>query len=60
MKDLYMAKIQQQKLIITLSQLKRDTELDDENRPILSDEDLATIVEAMQSFAGDKVLIEIE
>lgn len=55
-----MAKIQQQKLIITLSQLKRDTDLDDENSPILTDEDLATIVEAMQSFAGDKVLIEIE
>lgn len=52
-----MAKINEQKITIKLSQLVRDTDKDAE---IISDENLAALLEAIQSMAGPNVLIELE
>lgn len=52
-----MAKINEQKITIKLSQLVRDT---DKDTDIISDENLAALLEAIQSMAGPNVLIELE
>jgi hypothetical protein len=52
-----MAKINEQALTIKLSKLMRDSDTPDE---ILTDEDLATLIEALKSMVGDSVLIELE
>jgi hypothetical protein len=52
-----MAKINEQKITITLSKLVRDSE---ENHPIMHDEMLATLVAVIQEMIGNDTLIEIE
>jgi hypothetical protein len=52
-----MAKINEQKITITLSKLVRDSE---ENYPIMHDEMLATLVAVIQEMIGNDTLIEIE
>lgn len=52
-----MAKINEQKISIKLSQLVRD---DEHSNEIISDENLAALIEAIQSMAGPNVLIELE
>lgn len=52
-----MAQINEQKITIKLSQLVRDT---DTTSNIISDENLAALIEAIQSMAGPNVLIELE
>ena len=52
-----MAKINEQRLVIKLSQLVRDN---DEATDILSDENLSLLLEALTSMVGESVLIEME
>lgn len=52
-----MAKINEQKIVIKLSQLVRET---DEDRDILTDEMLAALIEAIQEMSGSNTLIELE
>ena len=52
-----MAKINEQTLTIKLSQLVKDS---DSAGPILSDENLALLLEALVSMVGDRVMIELE
>jgi hypothetical protein len=52
-----MAKINEQKITIKLSQLVRDS---DGEREIISDENLMALIEAIQAMAGPNVLIELE
>lgn len=52
-----MAKINEQKITIKLSQLVRDNDSDKE---IISDENLMALIEAIQAMAGPNVLIELE
>lgn len=52
-----MAKINEQKINITLSKLLRDSE---EQKSILSDEELAAVIEAIIQLAGNEVLVELE
>lgn len=52
-----MAKINEQKITIKLSQLVRDTE---ESKDILTDDQLMTLIEALTEMAGSGVLIELE
>lgn len=52
-----MAKINEQRLTIKLSQLVRDN---DEANSILSDENLSLLIEALTSMVGESVLIELE
>jgi len=52
-----MAKINEQKVTLKLSKLLRDAENED---AILTDEQLAAILEAIQELAGKDVLIEID
>lgn len=52
-----MAKINEQKIVIKLSQLVRDGDGDKE---ILTDEMLAALIEALQEMAGSNTLIELE
>ena len=52
-----MAKINEQKITIKLSQLVRDS---DGEQDIISDENLAALIEAIQAMAGPNVLIELE
>jgi hypothetical protein len=52
-----MAKINEQKITIKLSQLVRDNDADKE---IISDENLMALIEAIQAMAGPNVLIELE
>ncbi len=52
-----MAKINEQKVTFTLSKLIRDK---DEQGPILDDEMLATLFEAIQQMVGSETLIELE
>jgi hypothetical protein len=52
-----MAKINEQKITIKLSQLVRDN---DDEQHIISDENLIALIEAIQSMAGPNVLIELE
>jgi hypothetical protein len=52
-----MAKINEQTLSIKLSQLVRDNDSAD---PILSDENLALLLEALVSMVGERVMIELE
>jgi len=53
-----MAKIHEQKITLTLSQLKRDDEITGD--AILTDENLAAVLEAVQALVGETVLIEVE
>ena len=52
-----MAKINEQKITIKLSQLVRDSDCE---REIISDENLMALIEAIQAMAGPNVLIELE
>jgi hypothetical protein len=52
-----MAKVNEQKVTITLSKLIRDN---DENYPIMHDEMLATLIAVIQEMIGNETLIEIE
>lgn len=52
-----MAKINEQKITITLSKLVRDN---DEQYPIMHDEMLATLIAVIQEMIGSETLIEIE
>ena len=52
-----MAKINEQRITIKLSQLVRDS---DKEQEIISDENLAALIEAIQAMAGPNVLIELE
>lgn len=52
-----MAKINEQKITIKLSQLVRDS---DAEKEIISDENLMALIEAIQAMAGPNVLIELE
>jgi len=52
-----MAKINEQKISLTMSKLIRSSEDDD---VILNDEALAGIIEALQQMVGEEVLIELE
>ena len=52
-----MAKINEQKITIKLSQLVRDS---DDGKEIISDENLMALIEAIQAMAGPNVLIELE
>lgn len=52
-----MAKINEQTVTIKLSQLLKDS---DNEHKILSEEDLAMLVEAIKSMVGNAVLIELD
>lgn len=52
-----MAKINEQVITIKLSRLVRNNE---EVEPILSDEELLTVIEAIQELSGSNTLIEVE
>lgn len=52
-----MAKLNEQKITITLSKLIRDK---DEEHPIMHDEMLATLIAVIQEMIGQDTLIEIE
>ena len=52
-----MAKVNEQKVTITLSKLIRDK---DEEHPIMHDEMLATLIAVIQEMVGQDTLIEIE
>jgi hypothetical protein len=52
-----MAKINEQKITITVSKLMREK---DEQHPILHDEMLATLIAVIQEMIGNDTLIEIE
>ena len=52
-----MAKINEQKITITLSKLIRDSE---EQHPLMHDEMLATLIAVIQEMTGNDTLIEIE
>jgi hypothetical protein len=52
-----MAKINEQTLTIKLSQLIRDNQ---SSEPILDDENLALLIEALKSMVGERVMIELE
>ena len=52
-----MAKINEQKINIKLSQLLRDH---DESSAIVSDEDLGVLLEALSQIVGEGVLIELD
>ena len=52
-----MAKINEQKITITLSKLVRDNV---EEAPIMHDEMLATLIAVIQEMIGNETLIEIE
>ena len=52
-----MAKINEQKITITLSKLVRDK---DDQHPIMHDEMLATLIAVIQEMIGQDTLIEIE
>lgn len=52
-----MAKLNEQKITITLSKLIRDK---DEEHPIMHDEMLATLIAVIQEMVGQDTLIEIE
>lgn len=52
-----MAKINEQKITITLSKLVRDNT---EEHPIMHDEMLATLIAVLQEMIGNDTLIEIE
>lgn len=52
-----MAKINEQKITITLSKLIRDN---DEDHPIMHEEMLATLIAVIQEMIGNETLIEIE
>ena len=52
-----MAKINEQKIVIKLSQLVRDS---DDGKDILTDEMLAALIEAIQEMAGSNTLIELD
>lgn len=52
-----MAKINEQIIHIKLSQLLRDS---DANKDILTEDDLAMLLEALKSMVGDAVLIELD
>jgi len=52
-----MAKINEQRITIKLSQLVRDS---DNEQDIISDENLMALIEAIQAMAGPNVLIELE
>lgn len=52
-----MAKINEQKITITLSKLVRDN---DNQSPIMHDEMIATLVAVIQEMIGQDALIEIE
>lgn len=52
-----MAKVNEQKITIVLSQLVRDNE---DQKEIISDDMLAALIEAIQEMAGSNTLIEIE
>ena len=52
-----MAKVNEQKVTITLSKLIRDK---DEEHPIMHDEMLATLIAVIQEMIGPDTLIEIE
>lgn len=52
-----MAKINEQTITIKLSQLIRDQ---DSENPIVNDDNLALLIEALTSMVGANVLIELE
>lgn len=52
-----MAKLNEQKITITLSKLIRDKE---EEYPIMHDEMMATLIAVIQEMVGSDALIEIE
>ena len=52
-----MAKINEQKITITLSKLIRES---DDEHPIMHDEMLATLTAVIQEMIGSDTLIEIE
>ena len=52
-----MAKVNEQKITITLSKLIRDK---DDQHPIMHDEMLATLIAVIQEMVGSDALIEIE
>ena len=56
-KEKPMAKINEQKVVIKLSQLVRD---DETSKDILTDEMLAALIEALQEMVGSNTLIELE
>ena len=53
-----MAKINEQKITIKLSQLLRDDQSNAEH--IVDDENLALLLEAITAMVGPKVMIELE
>lgn len=52
-----MAKINEQKITIKLSELVRD---DDVSKPVLTDDNLAVLMEALSEMVGKSVMIELE
>ncbi len=52
-----MAKVNEQKITITLSKLIRDK---DDQHPIMHDEMLATLIAVIQEMVGQDTLIELE
>jgi len=52
-----MAKINEQKITIKLSRLERD---DEPMQAVLSEENLAVLLEALSEMVGTQVLIELE
>ena len=52
-----MAKINEQKITIRLSRLERD---DEPSQSVLSEENLAVLIEALSEMVGSQVLIELE
>jgi len=53
-----MAKINEQKITIKLTQLLRDDQSPEHN--IVNDENLALLLEAITAMVGPKVMIELE
>lgn len=52
-----MAKINEQKITIKLSRLERDNE---PSESVLTEENLAVLIEALSEMVGAQVLIELE
>lgn len=52
-----MAKVNEQKITFKLSELIRD---EDPAKPVLSDDNLAVLIEALAEMVGNGVMIELE